>query len=174
MWIDEFVKNAITGHSSTPIPNATPGQRYFRHGRARQTCCPTTASHRRQRPTNRIPLANSQWTISACGSMVVLQVREQRLRDHEREEDPDHGDEQRRLGDEPPDSLATRMQDRQAVRLQDPPDAPARDRGGADQRNGARTERRPSGGGGRGVLEEGRFPWASFSWVRTRPPPSPA
>ena len=27
MWIAEFVKKVITGHMSTPIPKASPGQR---------------------------------------------------------------------------------------------------------------------------------------------------
>src|SRR5436190_2923584 len=101
MWIDEFVKNAMTGHRRTPIANATPGQRYFRHGRARQTSCPTITSQRRHSPTNRIPVAKSQWTISACGCIVLLQVGEQRLRDDERKEEADRGDEQRRLDQEP-------------------------------------------------------------------------
>ncbi len=65
MWIDEFVKNAITGQSSTPSENASPGQRYLRQGRIRQTSSPTIASQSRQRPTSRIPAAKAQWTISA-------------------------------------------------------------------------------------------------------------
>src|SRR6476661_1054830 len=124
MWIDEFVKNAITGHSRTPRANATPGQRYFRHGLLRQTSCPTIASASRQSPTNRIPVANSQWTISACGSIVLLQVGEQRLRDDEREDDAGGGDEQRRLDQKPPEPLPVWVQERDAVRLQDRPYQP--------------------------------------------------
>src|SRR4051794_3749985 len=118
MWIEEFVKNAITGQSRTPMPNAMPGQRYLRHGRMRQTSWPTIASQRRQRPTRRIPAAKAQWTISAWGSIVRLQVGEQRLRDDEREDHAGGRDEQRRLQHEPPKALPTRMEDGQPVRLQ--------------------------------------------------------
>src|SRR5438270_517205 len=139
MWIDELVKNAITGQSRTPIPNAIPGHRYLRHGRIRQTSCPTIASASRQSPTRRIPAANPQWTISACGSIVLLEVGEQRLRDDEREDQAGDGDEQRRLDQKPPHSLPARMQQRDAVRLQDAPDRPEGDGRRADQRDRART-----------------------------------
>src|SRR4051794_32302974 len=117
--MDEFVKNAITGHSSTPIPNATPGHRYLRHGRIRQTSWPTIASASRQRPTKRIPAAKPQWTISARGCIVRLQIGEERLCDDQREQGADQRDEQRRLEHEPPEPLPPRMQDRQAVGLED-------------------------------------------------------
>src|SRR4051794_40837807 len=122
MWMAEFVKNAITGQSSTPSANARPGHRYLRHLRCCHTSRPTIASDSRHRPTKRIPIANSQWTISARGCTVPLQVGEQRARDDEREEDTREGDEERRLGDEPPEALAPRVQQRQAVGLENPPD----------------------------------------------------
>src|SRR5262249_40217142 len=117
MWIDEFVKNAITGHSRTPIANATPGHRYRRQGLLRQTSRPPIASQSRQRPMKSIAVANSQCTISACGSIVPLQVGEQRLGDDEREDHADRDDEQRRLDQEPPEALPARVQERDAVRL---------------------------------------------------------
>src|SRR5581483_8587549 len=130
MWMAEFVKNAITGQSRTPIAKATPGQRYFRHGRICHTARPTIASHRRHMPMKRMPAAKSQCTISASGFTVLLQVDEQRPGDHERERNPDEHHEKRRLDEQPPHALPVRMQERHAVGLQNPPD----DAGGCRQR----------------------------------------
>src|SRR5579884_2767221 len=118
----EFVKNAITGQSSTPIANATPGHRYFRQARRCHTSRPTTASQRRHMPMKRMPAANSQCTISACGFTMLLQIDEERPRDDERERDANEHDEQRRFHEQPPHALPTRVQKRDAIRLQDPPD----------------------------------------------------
>ena len=76
MWIAEFVKNAITGQSSTPSTNATVGQRYARQRRARHTSWPTSASQRRHSPTNRITAPNAQWIISARGCIRLLEIRD--------------------------------------------------------------------------------------------------
>src|SRR5882757_4648383 len=138
MWIDEFVKNAITGQSRTPIPNAIPGQRYLRHGRICQTSCPTIASLSRHSPTSRIPAAKAQWTISAWGSMVRLQVRQQRPRDDEPKDHADRSEEEWRFQHEPPEALLPRVEEGQPPRLEDPPDHAGGDRRGADQRDNAR------------------------------------
>src|SRR4051794_2331886 len=137
MWTAEFVKNAITGHSSRPSENATPGHRYLRHGRICQTSRPTTASQRRQRPTKRMPTPKNQWTISAGGCIALLEVGEERPRDDEREDEPRGGDEQRRLDHEPPEALPARVQQRHAVGLQDRPDEACGGDRGADGRDGA-------------------------------------
>ncbi len=70
----ELVKKTITGHRSTPSANAMPGHRYARQARCRQTSGPTTASASRQRPRIRKPVANSQWTCSAGGCTILLEV----------------------------------------------------------------------------------------------------
>src|SRR5436189_3739869 len=106
----------------TPSEKARPGQRYARHARRRQTSVPTTASASRQRPSSSTPVANSQWTCSDGGCIVLLEVFEQPGDDREVEEQPDRDHEQRRLDEQPPEALADRMQDREPIRLHDRPD----------------------------------------------------
>src|SRR3954447_25279849 len=122
MWMAEFVKNAITGQSSTPSENASVGQRYARQRRMRHTSCPTSASQRRHNPTNRIMAPNAQWIISARGCIRLLEIGNHRARDEDREERGDQHDEDRRLEHEPPQALTARVQQRHAVGLQDRPD----------------------------------------------------
>src|SRR5205823_11961179 len=124
IWIVEFVKKVITGHIRTPRANARPGQRQARHRLRRQTSVPTTASATRQSPRIKKPVAKSQWTCSAGGFMLILEVVEQSGHDDEVEEEADRDDEQRRLDEEPPEPLAMRMQQRDPVRLHDGPDEP--------------------------------------------------
>src|SRR3954452_3727048 len=81
----------------------------------------------RTRPRSRIPVANSQWTNSARGSTVLLEVGQERPRDREREEDPRRCNEQRWLDGEPPEPLMVRVQQGQPPRLDDRPDDPADD-----------------------------------------------
>src|SRR4051812_27148315 len=126
MWIAELVKNAITGHSNSPSANEMPGHRYLRHRRFCHTSRPTIASQRRHSPTKRIPTPKSQWTISAGGCTVRPQVGEHGPRDDEREQDSCGDDDQRRLDREPPEPLPARVQQGDAVGLQDRPDEPAR------------------------------------------------
>jgi hypothetical protein len=57
---------------------------------------------------------------------MPLQIREQRPRHDEREDDARDDDVQRRLDGEPPEALPARMQQRDAVGLQDRPDEPRR------------------------------------------------
>ena len=71
-----MVKKTITGHMNRPSVNASPGHRYARHARRRQTSVPTTASASRQRPRIRKPVPNSQCTCSAGGCIRLLQVLE--------------------------------------------------------------------------------------------------
>src|SRR3954452_19791500 len=117
MWMAEFVKNAITGQSRTPRPNASVGQRYARQRRMRQTSCPTSASHSKHNPTNRIMAPNAQWIISARGCIRLLEVGEHRPRDEQREERADDHDEERRLEDQAPEALTARVEQRDSVGL---------------------------------------------------------
>src|SRR5690348_13531169 len=122
MWMAELVKNAITGQRKSPSANATPGHRYARHARIRQTSVPTIASASKQRPMKRMPAPKNQWTISARGCIALLQIRDQRPCDQHGEDHTDGDHEQGRLGDEPPEPLSARMEQRHPVRLQDRPD----------------------------------------------------
>src|SRR4051812_45107119 len=140
MWIAELVKNAITGHRNTPRAKVSPGHRYFRQPRMCQTSRPARASASRHNPTKRMQTAKSQWTISAGGCTVPLQVGEQRPCDDEREDEAGDGDEQRRLDREPPEALPVRVQQRNAARLQDRPDEPPSSDERPDQRNCVRTD----------------------------------
>src|SRR6185437_16093054 len=79
-------------------------------------------------PRRRTPVAKSQWTNSACGSIVLLHVCEQRPRDREREEDAGAGNEQRRLDRKPPEALVVRVQKRQTPGLNDRPQDACEDR----------------------------------------------
>src|SRR4029450_13030576 len=56
------------------------------------------------------------------------EVLDQPGRDQQREDDAHGDDEQRRLDEQPPEALAVRVQDRQAVRLQERPDDTAEHR----------------------------------------------
>src|ERR687888_2625345 len=122
----ELVKKTITGHMRTPIRKANDGQRYARQGRRRQTSSPTTASASSRRPMIRKPVANHQWTNSAFGSILCLfEVLDQGRRDEDGEAEPDKDHVERRLGEQPPEPLPVRMQNRQPVRLEESPrDAP--------------------------------------------------
>src|SRR4051794_17962854 len=140
MWMAEFVKNAITGQSSTPRPNASVGQRYARQRRMRQTSCPTSASQSKHNPTNRIMAPNAQWIISARGCIRLLEVGEHRPRDEQREERTDDHDEERRLEDQPPEALTARGEQRDSVGLQDRPDQASGGRRRSEQRNRVHTE----------------------------------
>src|SRR5207244_4265427 len=122
-------KKTITAHIATPMKNARPGQTYGRHARLAQTSGPTTASASRQRPSIRKPVANSQWTISAFGCIEIL---DQAGRDEPGEEHADEQHPQRRLGDEPPEALPVRVQDRHAVRLDHRPEEPGGGGAGPD------------------------------------------
>jgi hypothetical protein len=61
---------------------------------------------------------------------VPLQIGEQRPCDDEHEDDAGRDDIERRLDEEPPEPLPTRVQQGDAIRLQDRPDEP----GGRDER----------------------------------------
>src|SRR3954471_24763075 len=135
MWMAEFVKNAITGQSSTPRPNASVGQRYARQRRMRQTSCPTSASQSKHNPTNRIMAPNAQWIISARGCIRLLEVGEHRTRHQHGEQRPDDDYEERRLEHEPPEALPARMQERDPVGLQDRPDQTSRRSRRTEQRH---------------------------------------
>src|SRR5437773_1839069 len=111
----------MTGHIRTPSANASPGQRYARQARRRQTSVPTSASPRRQSPRRRNPVANSQWTCSLGGCMFPLQVLQESGHDEEVEEEAHCDHEQRRLDEEPPETLPTWMKQRDAVRLDERP-----------------------------------------------------
>src|ERR1043165_6931054 len=100
---------------STPRANASPGHRYARHARRRQTSVPTTASASRSMPSSRIPVANSQWTCSEGGSIVPLEALQRARHDDEVEEEPRRDDEQRRLDEQPPEALPVRMEQGDAV-----------------------------------------------------------
>src|ERR671930_2743501 len=133
----ELVKKTITGHMRTPIRKANDGQRYARQGRRRQTSSPTTASASSRRPMIRKPVANHQWTNSAFGSILCLfEVVEQGRGDEQCEAEPDQNHVQRRLGEQPPESLTVRVQDCQPVRLQEGPGNAREHRQGADQLDG--------------------------------------
>src|SRR5579859_5860361 len=103
VWMAEFVKKTITGHIITPMKNARPGQRYGRHARRAQTSGPTSASANRQSPSMRKPVANIQWTISDLGCIEIL---DQARRNEAGKEQADGQHPDRRLGDEPPKTLA--------------------------------------------------------------------
>src|SRR5207302_4594672 len=122
MWSVEVVKKTITGHMNRPSVNASPGHRYARHARRRQTSVPTTASASRQRPRIRKPVAKSQWTCSAGGYMSSLEVLQQPRQHEEIEQKPDCDHKQRRLDEQPPEALAVRVEQGHAVRLDDRPD----------------------------------------------------
>src|SRR5262245_7032090 len=137
----------------------------------RQTSVPTTASATRQRPRMRKPVANSQWTCSAGGCMF-LEVLEQSGPDDEVEDQSDGDHEERRLDDEPPEAFPVRMQQRDAVRLQDRP-------GDADECC-RRAERRDDARGPRPLYRCFEFGyelcvqdvlrWWSWSWTSPRTP----
>src|SRR5437764_15218492 len=118
MWIAELVKKVITGHIAIPRPKASPGHRYARQGRRAQTSRPTITSASISRPSIRTPIPNSQCTIS-LGGCIVLQVRDERTRDEDGEDDPHEGDEQRRVDREPPESLPVRVKQRQPEEVED-------------------------------------------------------
>src|SRR5581483_12249892 len=119
MWIAELVKNVITGHIRIPRPNAIEGQMYGRQRRRAHTSSPTIACESRISPRSRNPVAKNQCTISLRGSIGLREVGQQRARDQEREGEPGRDDEQRWLGDEPPEALVVRVQQRDPVRLGD-------------------------------------------------------
>src|SRR5439155_12759755 len=98
---------------------------------------PTTASASRHRPRIRKPVAKSQWTCSAGGCMVSLEVLQQPGQHDEIEEKPDRDHEQRRLDEQPPKALAARMQHRHAVGLHDRPDDSGKCRQGTERRDDA-------------------------------------
>src|SRR5436190_17542722 len=100
------------------MTNMNDGHRYARQDRRRQTSSPTTASASRSTPRTRKPVANHQWTNSARGSILrLVQIGGEPRRDDERERQADEHDVQRRLGEQPPEALTVRVQQRQAVRL---------------------------------------------------------
>src|SRR5262249_8808013 len=136
MWIAEFVKNVITGHIRIPSPNARPGQRYARQARRSQTSRPTIASASFSRPSQSRPMPKSQCTIS-LGGCIGLQVGDKRPCDEHGEDDSREDDEQRRLDDEPPETLPVRVEQGQPVRLDDRPDDPGGDRQRPEQRDRA-------------------------------------
>src|SRR5712691_8095380 len=94
----------------------------MRQGRRRQTSSPTSASASLISPKRSTAAPNSQCTISALGSTVLLEVGQQGPRDGEREEQPDRDHEQRRLDHEPPEPLAAWVQKRDPLRLRERPE----------------------------------------------------
>src|SRR5436190_21751146 len=112
----------MTGHISRPIRNRNDGHRYARQSRRRQISSPTIDSANSSTPRIRKPEANHQWTNSERGSILRLrEIVDEPRRHHERKPEPDQNDVQRRLGNEPPEALAVRVEQRQPVRLQERP-----------------------------------------------------
>src|SRR5262245_30512557 len=125
--VENVEKIAIT-HSQMPAVRASEGQRYMRQRRRRNTSGPTIASARTTSPKKRNPAANSQWAVSARGSILTLgglEVVHDARRDDEREDEPDEHDEQRRLDGPVPEALPLGVEERDAVRLRERPDDPA-------------------------------------------------
>src|SRR5215510_11688419 len=104
----ENVEKIAINQSQTPAESASDGQRYARQRRRRNTSGPTIASARTTSPKKRNPAANSQWAISALGSISTLgglEVVDDARRHDECEEEPDEHDEQRRLYGPVPEAL---------------------------------------------------------------------
>src|SRR5690349_19749447 len=93
-------------------------------------------------PSRRMPVANSQWTCSEGGCIVILEVLQQTRHDDEVEEEPGRDNEQRRLDEQPPEALPVWMEQGDAVRLHERPDHTAergrRPEGRDDARSRAR------------------------------------
>src|SRR6266487_4140829 len=118
----------------------------------------------------RKPVANHQWTNSAFGSILRLfQVVDQGWSEEQREAEPDQDDEERRLGEQPPESLAVGMQDRQPKGLQKGPGDTSQHRQRTDQVDG-RGAQRPSSQMRRrlGCIVELHFPPARSTSRRAR------
>src|SRR4029079_10279274 len=124
----EKVEKIAMNQSQKPAASASEGQRYARQRRCRKTAGPTIASARTTSPKKRKPAANSQWAISALGSIPALgglEVVDDPRRDDEREHQPDEHPEQRRLNRPVPEALSLRVEERHAVRLGERPHDPA-------------------------------------------------
>ena len=105
----------------------------------RHTSVPTSASQNRQSPMKRIPAAKSQWTISACGCIMRLEIGDQRPRDEHREQQPDERSRAAAArATSHQNDCAARMEQRQPVGLQDRPDHARRRDRGADERHDVR------------------------------------
>src|SRR5207253_790193 len=96
--------------------------------RIAKTWLPTITSASRIRPRRRNPAANPQWTSSALGAMCLAEILDQPGGDHESEDQPDDDDEQRRLEEIVVEPLPLRVEEDDAVRLEDPPHDPTENR----------------------------------------------
>src|ERR671936_619415 len=106
-------------------------------------------------------------TPPRAASPVFLEIVDESRRDQRAEEQADDDDKQRRLDCEPPEALAVRMQDRQAIGLDDSPDDPREDGEGPE-----RFDRPGTGGAADTRLLEGDGRLARTTDRNTATPPA--